>query len=127
MKNSLLTAKTKINPVMGWMYFTLMALWAFVFYLPSYAQTGCNITKTGCPPSVSPVCATSDTGVPCVSWIEPDFALNCSGSTSTFLFTMNFDLPESQSAEGCWVFNRVQRVGTDGGKLRLWQSSGTGI
>jgi hypothetical protein len=53
--------------------------------------------------------------------------VDCAGSGGTgFAFEMSFDLPESQSAADCWSFNRVQRTGNGGGRLNLWQSSGTG-
>ena len=96
------------------------------------AQTGCSIIKTGCPPSdlTSPLCATHKVGGVLganVSWTPPSFELSCPGEGgSGYAFNMEFDLNESLSAAGCWEYNKVQRVGTSGGKLRLWQSVGTG-
>jgi hypothetical protein len=96
----------------------------------SYAQTGCTIIQSNCPPSdLTPVCADNQiNGVlgANVSWTPPSFSLSCPGGGSGgtgYAFQMSFDLPESQN--GCWLYSRVQRTGTGGGRLRLWQSTQT--
>ena len=101
---------------------------SFGFAQKGIAQTGCSIVQTGCPTAqspVAPVCATSSAGA-CVPWTEPTFAYNCDGGSGGYKFEMLFNIPESQSGAGCWLFNGVQRVGTDAGYLRLFQSTGTG-
>jgi len=89
----------------------------------SLAQAGCSIIKTNCPPSdLSPVCANStQSGIvgSTVSWTPPHFSLSC--SSGGLAFQMSFDLPEVHN--NCWLYSRVKRVGTDGGRLRLWQST----
>ena len=95
----------------------------------SQVEAQCTINKSNCPPSdlITTNANTVVNGVlgAVVTWTPPTFSLSCPSEVGTgFAFVTSFDLPESQN--GCWDYNKVQRIGTAGGKLRLWQSTGTG-
>jgi len=105
----------------------IMLLTAFTALNPAWGQTECGINQTNCPPpDLSAVCA--DTIVEnvlgaFVTWTGPDFSLSCdTGGGPGYSFIMSFDLPESLSGRDCWLYSKVQRTGTGGGRLRLWQS-----
>ncbi|PHS05549.1 MAG: hypothetical protein COA88_12260, partial [Kordia sp.] len=86
--------------------------------------TACAIQVSNCPPLIETACADSDLGST-VDWIPPSFAYECCTSINgdDYSFFMEFDLPES--ANDCWEYNRVQRIGSN--NLRLFQSSGTDV
>ncbi|HEX7411535.1 MAG TPA: hypothetical protein VF298_05270, partial [Bacteroidales bacterium] len=94
----------------------------------SIAQTGCTIIKENCPPTdLTPVCADTElNGVfgADVTWTPPVFKLDCSTTVpgEQYSFYVEFNLPEGQNT--CWVYNRVQRIGSN--NLNLWQSTGSG-
>ena len=105
---------------------TLLLLAFFMLVSNTYSQTGCEIKVEDCPPIISPKCADTILGGVFgthVTWTPPDFSIACDGGTGTgYDFTTNFDLPESQN--NCWIYNYVQRTGTGGGRIRLFQSTG---
>jgi hypothetical protein len=86
----------------------------------------CTVNVSGCPPTYLTACAdtyqNSILGAN-VNYTPPSFSVSC---FSNYAFVMSFDLPESLSGANCWTYNKVQRVGTGGGELRLFQSTGTG-
>src|SRR5690606_15451721 len=87
----------------------------------------CNIDKIGCPPTFVNMCADQTVdGLlgTYVSWIEPQFKLNCTTTTTgeSYSFYVEFNLPEGKNT--CWIYNNVQRIGSN--DLRLWQSTGIG-
>ncbi len=88
------------------------------------ALTACAIQVANCPPLIETACADSDLGST-VDWIPPSFSYECCTSVAgdDYSFFMEFDLPES--ANDCWEYNRVQRIGSN--NLRLFQSSGTDV
>lgn len=90
----------------------------------SYAQCTVEILSS-CDGIDVEACAADGTGAQ-VSWTEPEFSLNCGGETTNYDFVMSFDLPESTTSSSCWTYSGVQRVGVNGGELRINQSSGGG-
>ncbi|WP_320167954.1 Ig-like domain-containing protein [Mangrovibacterium marinum] len=104
-----------------------MILGLFLVLLASTVQAQCEIQKViDCPADVE-VCAGSESGINVGGWIEPDFQLSCGGESEDYSFVMSFDLNESLSSEDCWDYSKVQRVGTNGGELRINQSTGVGV
>ncbi|HSK13258.1 MAG TPA: hypothetical protein VK907_08575, partial [Phnomibacter sp.] len=96
----------------------------------SQSGANCQIDKTGCPPADLPVsvCADkteNDVVGANVSWTPPTFTLSCDGQGGPlpYAYVQSFDLPAGKL--GCWEYNDVQRVGNDGGVLRLWQGTGS--
>jgi gliding motility-associated-like protein len=108
-----------------WILSLIIAIY-ICFPLAIHAQeNSCKIISTGCSPKdIESKCGDVKIGDAVgnyVSWSEPKFALECGGE-SGHQYEMSFDLPESQ--ENCWSFSKVQRVGDNGGILKLWQSNG---
>jgi large repetitive protein len=124
MKKSLLTTQNLFNPA------TKILGLVIALLLPVTVLTAqdCKISPADCPADIV-VCANTfyngQYGA-IIEWTSPDFNLSCeSGGGGTYDFQMSFDIPESQSQANCWDFTGVQRVGIDGGILRLWQSTGS--
>lgn len=113
-------------------YNILLVFTVLILCIPDsgMAQTNCTILKSNCPPSdLVPTCATTVVnGVAgaYVSWSPPSFSLSCPGGTSGYDFVMSYNLNEHQSGVECWLYNHVQRVASGGGRLNLWQSTGSG-
>jgi hypothetical protein len=124
MKKSLLTTQNILNPTTK-----ILGLIIALFTGTVLKAQNCTIeTITDCPSDIVICANTMNNGQygANVTWTAPDFNLSCtSGGGGTYDFQMSFDIPESQSASNCWSFSGVQRVGVNGGVLRLWQSTGS--
>ncbi|WP_242135124.1 HYR domain-containing protein, partial [Aestuariivivens marinum] len=88
------------------------------------------IEFTNCPQSDITICADTynpdnpnEWGAILETWTIPQASETCSGGPGSNSFIMDFKLNESLLGVDCWDFNYVQRVGTDGGYLRLFSSS----
>ncbi len=84
-------------------------------------NSNCRIIKENCPPfDLVEECFDGEGGTP-VYWTPPRLSYTCctSGEGDGYSFDMDFNLPESQN--DCWIYNSVQRVGSD--NLRLHQSA----
>ncbi|MGE5383646.1 MAG: hypothetical protein ACM3PX_09485, partial [Omnitrophica WOR_2 bacterium] len=128
MKKFLLYSGKRVTDKAGKLVFALLlSFLSFGTMLEVNAQ--CSINQTAnCPTGPITDCADENVGGvigSTISWSPPDFELDCGGSTGGYLWVMQFLLPESQS--NCWLYNKVQRIGTSGGLLRLNQSTGTGL
>ncbi|MCH4823312.1 HYR domain-containing protein [Gramella lutea] len=83
------------------------------------------ITFDSCPVDQS-VCADAiEDGVSgaYINWERPLISQTCVGDGSTGNFQMLFELNETLLGRDCWDFNYVQRVGTDGGYVKLFSSN----
>ncbi|MDP4203437.1 MAG: HYR domain-containing protein, partial [Bacteroidota bacterium] len=105
---------------------SIITIVALGFTQKANAQS-CTINMSGCPPTIMEACATttvSGLDGTYVSWTPPAFSLNChtSDPSQDYSFYIEFNLPEVKNS--CWVYNRVQRVGSN--NLNLWQSTGSG-
>ncbi|GAB2772084.1 gliding motility-associated C-terminal domain-containing protein [Salinimicrobium soli] len=78
-------------------------------------------------PEDQTVCAdtTNELGEPgaYIDWTTPRISQTCTSTGSTGNFQMLFELNEALLGKDCWDFNYVQRVGTDGGYVRLFSSN----
>ena len=126
MKNSLLFTGKQAKTLTGMLF--LLVILAFGSLEKTTAQV-CVINQTvQCPTGPIIACAEVNNGGVLganITWTPPQFSLDCgsgSGETGT---QMSFELPESQN--GCWIYNKVQRTGNNGGRLQLNQSTGTGL
>ncbi|GAT62698.1 hypothetical protein, partial [Paludibacter jiangxiensis] len=105
------------------LFLSIITIVALGFTQKANAQD-CTVSVTGCPPTYLTTCAdTYQNSVlgAMVNFTPPSFAVSC---YSNYSFVMSFDLNESLSGTQCWDYTGVQRVGTGGGELRLFQSSG---
>ncbi|WP_324721133.1 hypothetical protein, partial [Salinimicrobium sp. HB62] len=58
-----------------------------------------------------------------VDWATPTVSQSCTGRDSEGSFQMEFELNESLLAKDCWDFTFVQRVGINGGYVKLFSSN----
>ncbi len=97
----------------------------FGFAVKTDAQT-CEINSGTCPDPIVVCSEVLQQGIGAVvNWTPPNYYLNCGGGSGSFDFMMTFQLNESLSGKDCWLYNKVQRTGNDGGILQLNQSTGT--
>ena len=127
MKKYLLSSE-KVNALAGKVFFTMLMASLFLG-LAQKVSAQCTIDQVApCPDEPITGCADHSVGGyygSTLIWTPPDYELDCGGTSGGYNWVMLFDIPESQSS--CWIFNLVQRVGNNGGQLRLNQSSGTGL
>ncbi|MDX1602600.1 MAG: hypothetical protein R3209_05985, partial [Salinimicrobium sediminis] len=120
----------------------LTLVMAFLFFAPLVAQaqnSGSNgnnvntiITGDDCIdfgekiPQDQVVCATdvvNGVAGAYIDWITPNISQSCTGSDNAGSFQMQFELNESLLAKDCWNFTFVQRVGINGGYVKLFSSN----
>ncbi|WP_223551993.1 HYR domain-containing protein, partial [Aestuariivivens sp. NBU2969] len=102
-----------------------------VFDLNAQGEPNDCIVFTNCPQDNISICADtynpdnpSEWGAILETWSVPSASETCSGGPGGPSLQMNFELNESLLGKDCWEFNYVQRVGDDGGYLRLFSSNG---
>ncbi|MFL1013581.1 HYR domain-containing protein, partial [Flavisericum labens] len=108
-----------------------LAIFLGIFSAGAQGDPNNCIEFTNCPQSDIEICADqynpddpSEWGALLQTWTIPQASETCSGGPGSNSFIMDFKLNESLLGVDCWDFNYVQRVGTDGGYVRLFSSSG---
>ncbi len=114
-------------------YGQLILLGLFFIFSNSYGQTSSStidgdpcITFDSCPDD-QVLCAdtTNELGEygAQVTWTTPRISQTCTNTGSTGNFQMLFELNEALLGKDCWDFTYIQRVGTDGGYVKLFSSN----